>query len=261
MGGVVNGGNLTNAVNGPGFHTVIAPLFLGDDGNYSFIRIANLNATAVDTTVMLVGSPTGRVYATGTLTSPQRSSPQWSLAQVYDALNVTYGLLAGDTTVALYLSNGNQPLTGFQHVIYNGTNGFFENASVCAFTAAGNYTAFGARSVSNVHTSRLPTYPSTVYLHNRSSNTIIFTLTVSDSHTGALIGILPFSAAGNATYAVPESFLETQLAFHPAVAQQHLSIIVNQGDPLTPDIVLAHFIVNQTFNAYVNMSTFCSIDY
>jgi len=53
----------------------------------------------------------------------------------------------------------------YQHVIYNGANGFFENVSACHFDAARDYSGLNA-ILYNVHTTLLASYPAQVYVDN-----------------------------------------------------------------------------------------------
>src|SRR5256885_1229752 len=50
----------------------------------------------------------------------------------------------------------------YQHVIFNGTNLFFEDVTVCPSGAS----LQGGRTLTNVHSTLLSGYPSTIYIHN-----------------------------------------------------------------------------------------------
>ena len=51
-------------------YAVLAPVFTGADGNLSFVRLANDNATASTFIVTVVGSPSGKVYGSVNLRVP-----------------------------------------------------------------------------------------------------------------------------------------------------------------------------------------------
>ena len=112
-------------------YAVVAPIYTGAaDGNISYLRLINDNATASTFMVNVVGSPSGRVYGTASILVAAGSSPQYAIGTILSLATVT-ALSGGDTGYALYLQDTDQ--VGFQHVIYNNASGFFENASVCEY--------------------------------------------------------------------------------------------------------------------------------
>jgi hypothetical protein len=234
-------------------YAVVAPIFTGADGNMSFLRLSNDAAETSTFIVTVVGSPSGKIYGAANIDVPGTSSPQYSVADVLSRANAA-ALAGGDTAYTFYLQDADP--VGFQHVIFNGASGFFENASVCQYDMA----AANLPIIRNVHTSRIAAYPAQISLHNYYNSSVTYQIQVLDSATGEVIGNVPYQTAANSTYLIPESYFEQQLGWTPNSSQQHISLIFTAPGIAHAPAVVSDFIVNQKLGAYVNMSLTCSVN-
>jgi hypothetical protein len=248
------------ALNGT-LYAVIAPAYHNPSSTESYIRLFNGGSTTSTFSVTVVGSPSGQNYGTANIQVPRSASPQYSLTQIRTLANAG-GLRPGDDRFSLYIQNP-EPTAGYQHVIYNAQTTFFENASVCAnllnqaIAAAGFNTAV----LTNVHTSRLASYPSEVTLHNYWNAPVTYRVTVIDNNTGAVLGTpVNIQTAANASYAMPMSFFEAQAGVTPNASQSHVNLFVTDPTGGPAYNVLGQGIVNQASNAQINMSTVCAVN-
>jgi len=244
----------------------IAPIFTGSDGNFSYIRFLNANgllgSPAVTATfnITVVGSPSGRAYGTANIQVPSFGNPQYALQQVLNAANAG-ALSGGDTAYSLYLQTSNQLVT-YQHVIWNSSNGFFENVSIC--NSAVGYAGAGgsqAQFLMNVYTSSIPAYPSLVFIHNYQDTQVTYQILVTDAASGAVIGTVNLNTAANASYMIPESLFEQSLNWTPTATQYNVTMfftVANAPAGTLANAVVGQFIFNQSLSAYVNMSTACA---
>lgn len=256
-----DGGNFegASALNGPQY-TVLTPIFLGTDNNFSFIRFPNGGATNADVQISVVGSPSAANYGTAFTTVAPLASPQFSMDQIFEAIGVE-GLQFGDDSLSLYLQSpqgGN--LIGFQHVVWNSLTGFFENASICTYRTDVEYTALNQALV-NVHTSNISAYPGIVFLHNYANFPITYRADIHDARDGVYLGAVNFNMTANNTQSVEFSEIESVLGFQPSSNQFHANIIFSAQN--TGGIyygLAAQGINNLQLEAYTNMSVACGIN-
>jgi hypothetical protein len=241
-------------------YAVIAPIFTElNTGNYSFIRFQNLISTASTFTVKVVGSPSGNVYGTTTVTVSAGASVHKPVGDLLTATNAST-LTGGDTAYALYLSNPD--LSGYQHVIYSYVSKFFENASLCQTSLS----QASVRYLPNVHTKIIADagFPSKIFIHNYYNTAVTYNVAVYEASAGALIGTVPVVTQANSTYALDESFFEAQLNWTPTGSQGYANLIFTPKTAIAgvtlPPVTVGHFIFNQAFQAYVNMSDSCAVN-
>jgi hypothetical protein len=247
------------ALNGTQY-TVLTPIFLGTDNNFSFIRFPNGGETNADVRISVVGSPSAENYGTAFTSVAPLASPQFSMQQIFDAIGVER-LQFGDDSLSLYLQSpqgGN--FIGFQHVVWNSLTGFFENASICTYRFDVDYTALN-RALVNVHTSNIPAYPGIVFLHNYASFPVTYQADVFDARDGVYLGSVNFNMTANNTLAVEFGAIEDTIGFQPSPNQYHANVIftaqntggIHYGLP-------AQGINNLQLEAYTNMSVACGIN-
>ena len=168
-------------------YAVVAPTYAGSDGNTSYLRLANGQGAggtiSKPTTfnITVVGSPSGNTYGVARIEVAALASPQFSLQDILTRAGAG-GLADGDTAYAFYIQDADR--VAYQHVIYNGANGFFENVSICGVGGFANEPGGSMEPLWNVHTSALSTYPSQVFLHNYQSQSAAYQVTVVDARTG-----------------------------------------------------------------------------
>lgn len=247
------------ALNGDAY-TVVTPIFTGTEGNVSYLRLANLNSHAVTVTVTVVGSPTGRVYGAAAFTIPPIASKQYSYQQVLNQAGFITSYIGDDNTWSFYIRSS-EDLTGFQHVIHNAYNKFFENMSVCTWDANFNYTGLN-RALGNVHTTGpyMTEYPSAVMLHHYGAVRAIYRADVYASETGELKGGFNFYMNANESLIVPMSWYEDTVGWTPGETESHANIVFTRMDGPTFEAVPAHAVYNAELGAYLNMTQFCGIN-
>jgi hypothetical protein len=239
------------------FPNVIAPVF-NSNGNSSFIRLGNAGSTTTTFTVAVFGSPSGVVYGTTQYQVPANASPQYALSSVLTAAGA--GALAyGDTSYRLTIQD-QAPSLSYQHVIYNGSNGFFENVSACHFDATGDYSGLDS-ILFNVHTTLLANYPAQIYVDNYAASAATYNVSIYDNNTGALIGAVPITIPGKSTYTQPFSWFEQQLNWTPSSSQAHANLVFSPVSPATFQIEVSDYIFNQQLSAYVNMTQRCGVSH
>lgn len=247
------------AVNGA-LYAVIAPTYNGSGGTSSFIRLFNGGAATATFSVTVQGSPSGNTYGVGNLQVPTRAALQYSMADILTAANA--GPLAGaDTSYSLYLQSA-ESTAGFQHVIFNTTNLFFENVSACTYLL--NQTI---RSIVNsvvltsIHTTLFPTYPSQVEIHNYLNSAVNYTVTVIDARTGTIKGAAIVPVEANATRIEPFSFFQNAVGWTPAAGEFHGNIVVTNPNGSPAAVLLGQSITNANIQgARVSMSTACAVN-
>lgn len=242
-------------------YTVVAPIFLGraeeDFGNLSFLRFPNGSDQTAATTVSIVGTPTGRLYGNITVTVPSLASPQFSINQILSTAGIT-GFLPGDSDYSLYLRNPT-PFTGVQHVIFNGTTRFFENASVCTFDPETDYSAIN-QSLINVHTTALPAFPSIVFLHHYGATAATYRASVIEARQGTVKGQFTFRMEANESYSIPMQWYQDNVNWVPTANELHANIVFeNLSGPY--QAITGQAIFNQQLGALINMSQVCGINF
>ena len=237
------------AINGA-IYTVVSPIYTGTGGTSSYLRLFNGGAATATFTIKVVGSPSATTYGTATIQVPPRASPQYSMVGtpaapgILDSAGVA-GLQGSDTGMAFYIQS-TESTAGYQHVTFNTTNLFFENASVCAYAL--NHTVgsvVNSKVITNIHTSLLPTYPSQVEIHNYFNAAVTFTVTVIEAKTGTVKGSVSVPIGANTTYIKPMSFFESQVGWTPVGGELHANLVVTNPAGIAPTVMVGQSIVNQ----------------
>lgn len=179
-------------------YAVIAPTFDGSNVTTSFFRFVNGGAASSQFSVSVVGSPSGDSYGTALIDVPTRASPQYSLSGLRTLAGAP-GLENGDTSFALYMQN-TDPASGYQHVIFNNDNSFFENASICGTTFEDALSAVAnSKVLINVHTSLLAPWPSQIEIHNFWNAPVTYTVTIVEAVTGTVMGQVNVDTEANSS--------------------------------------------------------------
>jgi hypothetical protein len=248
----------TSALNGV-LYAVISHLSLGAGGSLSYIRLFNADDTKNKFSITVVGSPSGRTYGTTDIEVAPRASPQFTITQILGLANAPT-LNGGDTSFALYVQNPEHQ-AGYQHVVYNTATRFFENASACnSLLGQHQISESESLSLANVHTSRIPEYPSQILIHNYWDLPITYRVTVTDATNGAVIGTVDIPTAANASYTYPFSFFEDKLGWVPNATQPHANLFFKEISNGFPPINVGHSIRNQALGADINMGLVCSVN-
>jgi len=247
-----------SAVNGT-LYAVVAPTYNSPNGTLSYIRLFNGANGPSNFSITVVGSPSGTTYGTANIQVARSASPQYSLTQILQNANAG-ALASGDTSYSLYIQNPD-PMSGYQHVTFDNASRFFENVSVCNSLLNQAVASNTSSAVlTNVHTSLIAGYPSQIELHNFWNAAVTYRLTVLDSNTGAVLGVINMATAPNASYVIPMTSVQSQLGWTPSAGQFHVNIVVTDPSGGPPYNMLGQSIVNQTLGANVSMSTTCAVN-
>jgi len=235
---------------------IVAPIF-GSGTSTSFLRLANPTSLSANYTIRVVGSPSGNLYGTAIYSVPAYASPQYAYSQILTAASTT-APQGSDDSYSFYVRSSNTQ-SGFQHVLYNDTNKFFENVSVCTWGAATNYTALN-RAVVNAHTTTLAAYPTVILIHNYAATSGNYRLSVYESSTGTPKGTYDFSVVANGTYATPVSFFQTQVGWQPTSSDRHANFVFEATGSTTYSLTVGQAITNDALGAVINMSQICGLN-
>lgn len=238
--------------------TVVSPIFTGS--TLSYLRLINGVQGAETTTISVIGSPSGRTYGTARMTVPEKASIQYSIFDILNAAGAG-ALSNGDDAYVLYLQSpaASGLKNGFQHVLYNQNNGFFENASACTFAVGGDYT-LGNRTLVNLHTSILGAYPSEVHVHNPGASAATYGVLATDGRTGARIGTVTITVPAKSSRVFSMSYFQAALNWTPSSAQQHANLYFSPAAGAEFKAALTSFVYNQALSTYVNMTQACVIN-
>jgi hypothetical protein len=229
----------------------------------SFVRKGTNGNAASTFHVLVAGSPSGRNYGEVDYVVPAHAAPQYTIGEIIAAAGAA-ALNGGDTAYALYLANDDDQ-SFFQHVVFNSSNNFFEDLTICVPGAS----IQGDRTVTTVHTTRLAAFPSTIYIHNLLAIPASYRVVVRSARDGTVVGnIASLSVAANATYSMPMSFFQTQAGWSPTSTQLHANLefhataafeaTLGAGpDPSDLGAIFGQVVVVNAYNGVVNMSNKC----
>jgi hypothetical protein len=251
-------------------YAVIAPTYDNPAASQSYIRLFNGGSAAATFNLTVIGSPSAKTYGTTAIAIPPYASPQFRI----DTLLTMAGAaaLSGDDSGYVVYLQSTEPKAGYQHVTFNGATALFGNASDCNSTINEVLGVSGSRALTNIHTSRLSAYPSTIYIHNYASAPTTYHVAVIDAGTadattgavrtgsGAVMGTRDIQIGANTTYAVPFSFFENAIGWTPSASQLHANLVVTNAASTSTSVTLAQSIVNQSLGGEIDMSVACAIN-
>jgi len=241
--------------------TVLAPIYEHAAGNVSYVRFYNQKTSTSTISVQVVGTPTGRVYGTASVTVPPKASIQLAYTQILQRAGVARdGYIGGDGGFSFYMNAGSNSSQSYQHVIHNADNGFFENMSVCQWDETGIEGLIDA-SLINVHTTSpyMTQYPSLISFHHYGNTSARYRIRIYRATDGALM------ESYTVTMRPKETFLEDaawyQDTWKPLDVDSHMNIVFSRDDGGNFEGIPAHYVVNGRLGAVLNMSQFCHIGY
>lgn len=244
------------AVNGT-LYAVIAPTYNG--ATSSFIRLFNGGSAASNFSISVVGSPSGRTYGTATISVPVRAAPQFPLSDILSRANAG-ALTGGDTSYSLYIQNPDAT-AGYQHVTFNGTNSFFENVSVCSnLLRQSVLSVVNSAVLTNVHTTQLANFPSSVEVHSYWNAPLTYRFTVISAADGTIVGTFDEPFAANETKTMSMATIQQRVNWTPAAGQVHANIVITDTTGAPPAVMVGQAILNNTLAAQVSMSNVCAVN-
>jgi hypothetical protein len=225
----------------------------------SYVRFYNGMAAASSFSIRIIGSQSSTAYGqAATVQIPANASVQYSLPQLMVLAGVAAGAgtANGDTSYSVYLQDPDAT-TGYQHIVFDPINSFFENASVCgngsltATTLAANNTIV----IPNADTSVIGSYPSEIVLHNYSTTTetlrvqlIDAGLLQNDGHTistsaGTAVGQLTMFVPANGTVFEPLANLQSTAKWTPSASQPQVNVVISDITGAQPTLVVQHAVL------------------
>ena len=231
--------------------TQIAPVFSSvSSDKASYLRIFNVSETEGDVEVVFVDPSDGTELGIWTQSIASFASPQFTVSDMEsDALPaITAEQAAGGYSIIV---RGEFP-GRLQHVVWNAAAGSLTNMSSC-----GGRSFKETHFVSNVHTSRIGGYPSTLYVSNEQSTARGELFRVYDAATGEYIGDWNNDStepAGVRAYAVSD--IESALGLTAETTPLHLNFVLDTfGTGIMQNVVN-----NVDGGALTDMTQACYLD-
>ncbi|MGE4063050.1 MAG: hypothetical protein AB7E79_06750 [Rhodospirillaceae bacterium] len=242
-------------------YAIVAPVYVGDGGFLSYLRLFNGGSMTATFTVTVVGSGTATAYGTATFQVPTRASHQYSWEHVLTAANAMTRSEA-DRQFSFYI-HSTEPLAGYQHVTHSPNASYFENASVCRWTIQDAVSAVAPSAVlTHVHTTSpiMYAYPSAIEIHNFATTAVTYRFTVIESVSGNIVGEMNFPTLANASYTIPWAQIERTINWAPLSNQIHTNLVVSDPSGAVPAILLSHTVINEQLHVSLNMTTMCAVN-
>ena len=240
------------AISGAGY-TVLGRMFMGADGNVSFLRFLNLSGASAKTTATLVGSPSGRVYGTADITIANRASRQISITDLMTLAGAT-ALTGSDDRLSVYLRANGSPVA-VQHVLFSITTGFFENMTTCQNSSVSDTNA----ALMNVHTTAIEGFTSYVTIYNFTSAEEAYDVPIYEAGAGTFKGQVTVNVAPNSFFEQPFSWFQDQIQWTPTAGEYQANILTLPKSG-TRSGVVSHTVYNTKLGVYLNLTNFCTIE-
>lgn len=233
-------------------YTVQGRMFLGADGNLSYLRFLNLSGAATTVTAFLVGSPSGQTYGSTTVSVANHASRQLSISDLMGAANVTK--LATDDRVGVYLRADASPVA-VQNVLFSGATGFFENMTTCQNSSVSDTNA----ALMNVHTTAITGFTSYVTIYNYTSSEQAYDIPIYDANSGVFKGQTTVTVPANSAFEQPFSWFQDQVQWTPTITEYHANLLVLARSG-SRSAQVTHTVYNAKLGVYLNLTNFCAIE-
>lgn len=241
----------------------LTPVFSSKTTSFlSYLRLWNASSSSTLAIVTLVNGATGVEMASWTTTIPGKASPQIPISEIEAA---AVPAITGAARPDYYTVYVNMPdVTNvadirYQLVVYNPSNGYFENYAGC------HASGLATRSVSNVHTSVLTAYPSSLYVFNDRNVSKTLTINVYDAASGKSVGVwnYPNSVPAYGAAVIPAKDIEAAISWSPTSSQAHMNLEFVFKSSFDGSISAAdrekvqHFVQNSASGQLVDVTNFC----
>ena len=226
---------------------VMSPVFSVSSGSQSYIRIINPTNTSGEIAIKFSDS-NGQVLQE-ICRIPINANVAGQLGMNTITRNCGF---AESNTTTLSMSYTSDFVGYVQHVVWNPSGGSLTNFSVCSKAAdSANY-------LTNVHSSKITTYPSRISITNTSDAAKSFKLDVSDSQDPSIVvGTWEspvLAAKGHALYRIPE--IEKDLGYSPPDSGGfHYTMEFNAS---STGGVLGHFVDNLDAGVVTEFTARCA---
>jgi hypothetical protein len=222
-----------------------------DTTTISFLRFHNAATDASSpVAVTVLDDTTGNRLGVWSLTVPSRASIQVGIRNIeYDAAP----RIVPSASMPAYTLYVDSPMIGHvQHVSWNPGGGSITNLTGCL-----NGVSADTRTMINVHTSLVQSYPSYLVIHNTGATTSPVRLEVQDSRNGLVLGSYTAVAglAPLATATVNVSGAIEALGLRPGTDQNHVNLVLDSNFTGFAQ----HLVVNQLAQLISNMTAKCDL--
>ncbi|MBP02651.1 MAG: hypothetical protein CMM25_07565 [Rhodospirillaceae bacterium] len=226
---------------------VMSPIFAASSGTQSYLRFINPTDTAGEIAIKFSDS-NGQVLQE-ICRIPIGANFAGQLGMNTITSNCSF---AESDTTTLSMSYTSDFLGYIQHVVWNPSGGSLTNFSVCSRSAE------SANYLTNVHSSKITTYPSRISITNTTDTAKSFKLNFSDSQdTSLVVGTWDspvLSAKGHGLYRISE--IETDLGYSPPESGGfHYTVEFNA---LSTGGVLGHFVDNLDAGVITEFTARCA---
>lgn len=226
---------------------VMAPIFAASSGIQSYLRFINPTDTAGEVAIQFSdasGNILREICRVGV-------KPNYAGQLGMDSLTEACQLAESDAAT-LSISYTSDFIGYIQHVVWNPTGGSLTNFSVCSKAAESrNY-------LTNVHSSKITTYPSRISITNTSDVAKSFKLDFTDSQDQSLsVGTWEspvLAAKAHGLYKIPD--IETDLGYSPPESGGfHYTV---QFDASSTGGILGHFVDNLDAGVITEFTARCA---
>jgi hypothetical protein len=218
-------------------------------GPHSYLRFHNADDVDGVVTVYLVDEASGATLGVWSKTISLQTSPQFDIAAI-EADAVPPVVPRAGATYALYVD---ATMAGHvQHARWDAVAGLLDDPTACA---AGLST--DTRTMINVHTSRLPRYPSFLQVTNTGAADAVPTFAVTDARTSTPLGTyrMPRAVPSGGTSTFGVSDVMEILGFPPAPNAYHVVMRLSDSFPGTA----RHLVFNADAGVLTDMTAKCDM--
>ncbi len=221
----------------------------GNPGGRSFLRFMNAELTDGVITATIVDETTGGIVANWSKEISLQTAPQFDIATIEANAVPSIAPKAG-TTYTLYVDPN---IAGYvQHVAFDANANILTNVTTCAAGLSAD-----ARTTMNVHTSKLPQYPSLLQVTNTGTASAIPAFTVRDAQNSQLMGTYrmsrPVPAGMTSVFSVGD--VMESLGYPPAANSYHVDMMLETS--FTG--VVRHYLFNAIPGVVTDMSAKCDM--
>ena len=213
----------------------------------SFIRLRNKSIVSNTVDVTLVDNDSGETVATWSSELETRAMKQIAIREIEAQADVDLDQVG--VTYSAYIVSGIE--LRVQHVVWNSTEGILTNMSPCITGLAEN-----GRTLTYVHTSLIPQYPSLFLIHNNRSVAAKAILTLHDAnltHKKGEVETPEIPPQSSIFYAASDAYDE--IGFVPDDGEYHTTFKVAENS----QVFAQHIVDNRDAGVLTNMSATCEI--
>lgn len=237
----------------------------------SFIRFYNGGLSTATISMTIVNPSTGAtVGSVVNISVPAHAAKIMDMRTLLGSCYANANVADGGAYV-VYLKSS-EPLAGYQHLLFNGNNYLFENNSSCAnLLNASTLASDNSLALLGVTTNNLSVgsvnYPSSIVVHNYSTASATYKLSVFDANSGAFKGDYDLTVPANNSRSVPfynssnvSGSLQTMIGWTTTSSELYASIVITDTGGAIPQAAATISYTNVGLGGSFNMTTACAIN-